>query len=75
MALRESMDGDNNNVCSLTDREWLSTSAAAAYLGISEATLRNMSSARQVPFYKLGRRNRYRLDELRQLLLSNRKGA
>lgn len=50
--------------------ECLNTEQAAAYLGISSASLRNMTSNGKVPFYKLGRRNRYRLPELRELLLS-----
>lgn len=53
--------------------EWLDSEKAAAYLGISVATLRNMASNGQIPFYKLGRRNRYRKDELDSLMLKSRK--
>lgn len=61
--------------CSLKDREWFTTEEAARYLGISSGSLRNMSSSGQVPYFKLGKRNRYRLDELRALLLANRRGV
>ena len=54
--------------------EWLTTEQAARYLGVSAASLRNMTSNGQIPYYKLGKRNRYRLPELRELLLLTRKG-
>ncbi len=54
--------------------EWLTTDQAARYLGLSPASLRNMTSNGQIPYYKLGKRNRYRLPELRELLLLTRKG-
>jgi excisionase family DNA binding protein len=59
---------------SLTN-EWLTTESAAEYLKISPATLRNMTSNGKVPYHKLGRRNRYRLTDLRRLLLENQRGA
>lgn len=55
--------------------EWLDSKTAASYLGISVPTLLNMTSNGQVPFYKLGRRNRYNKDELDSLLLQSRKGS
>jgi excisionase family DNA binding protein len=54
--------------------EWLTTEEAANFLRISVKALRNMASNGQVPFYKLGRRNRYRKDELEALLLSQKRG-
>ncbi|OQW48508.1 MAG: hypothetical protein A4S09_04845 [Proteobacteria bacterium SG_bin7] len=54
--------------------EWLTTVQAAKYLEISPASLRNMTSSGQVPYYKFGRRNRYRVDDLRNLLLSQKRG-
>jgi excisionase family DNA binding protein len=54
--------------------EWLTTPAAAKFLGISPGSLRNMTSDGRVPFHKLGRRNRYRLEDLRALLLKERRG-
>ena len=55
--------------------EWLTTEQAAYYLQVSVPTLRNDSSNGKVPYYKYGKRNRYRLSELRQLLLSNKRGG
>jgi excisionase family DNA binding protein len=54
--------------------EWLDSEEAAKLLRISVGALRNMTSNGQIPFYKLGSRNRYRKDELENLLLSQRKG-
>lgn len=54
--------------------EWLDSDAAAKYLYISVETLRNLASNGQIPFYKLGRRNRYRKDELDSILLRNKRG-
>lgn len=55
--------------------EWLNTTDAATYLRISVGSLRNMTSNGQVPHCKLGRRNRYRKDELRDFLLSQKRGG
>ena len=59
---------------SLKIDEWLDTERAAAYLKVSVGVLRNMTSNGFVPYYKLQRRNRYRLSELRDLLLSEKRG-
>ncbi|MBF0313359.1 MAG: helix-turn-helix domain-containing protein [Oligoflexia bacterium] len=58
----------------IQEQEWITTDEAAKYLGISKRCLLNNTSQGKIPFYKFGRRNRYRLDELRQLLLSQRRG-
>jgi excisionase family DNA binding protein len=60
---------------SLKIREWLTTEQAADYLGLSVGALLNMTSNGQVPYCKLGRRNRYLVVELRQLLLSQKRGG
>lgn len=60
---------------SLTTEEWMTTEEVAAYLKIPIGTLRNMTSNGRLPFYKLGRRNRYLRSDLRQLLFSNKKGV
>jgi len=60
---------------SLTIKEWLTTDEAADYLGLSVGALRNMTSNGHVPYHKLGRRNRYRLTDLRELLLSHKRGG
>lgn len=60
---------------SLTTEEWLDSVEASVYLKVSLGALRNMTSNGQIPFYKMGKRNRYRTEELRQLLLSQKRGA
>ncbi len=60
---------------SLTTKEWLSTREAAAYLSLSRQSLQNMASNGLVPYYKLGKRNRFRVDDLRNLLLENKRGV
>lgn len=55
--------------------EWLTTKQAAEYLGLSVGALMNMVSNGHIPYYKLGRRNRYRLVDLRELLLAEKRGA
>lgn len=64
----------SDSECSLTT-EWLTTIEAAAYLKVSVGTLRNMTSNGRIPYFKLDRRNRYRLCDLRGLLLSQRRGG
>ena len=63
--------------CSLKTEysEWLTSSQAAYYLGISKSRLYNLTSNGQIPFYKLFGSNRYLLSELRELLLSQPKGV
>lgn len=56
-------------------KEWLTTEEAAHYLGLTPGALRNMTSNGCVPYYKLGRRNRYRVEDLRKLLFNQRKGV
>ncbi len=56
------------------ENEWLNTVEAAELLRVPEKSLRNMTSNGMITFYKLGRRNRYRREDLEALLLSNRKG-
>ncbi len=59
---------------SLTTEDLLTTEEAASFLKISVGTLRNLTSNGHIPYYKLGRRNRYILDDLRKLILSNKRG-
>jgi excisionase family DNA binding protein len=49
--------------------EWLSTEEAAKYLSISANALRICVHRSQIRSYKFGRRLRFRLEELRQILL------
>ena len=64
-----------NQVKALSPKEWMTTEEAAIYLGLTPGALRNMTSNGSIPYYKLGRRNRYRSDELRSLLSSKKKGV
>lgn len=56
------------------EQEWLNSEEAAEYLRISVGQLRNMTSNGKIPFYKLGKSNRYLKSELREMLLKNRRG-
>lgn len=70
---RSSATSESDSECSLKI-EWLNSEEAAEFLRISIKGLRNMTSNGKLPFYKLGRRNRYRKDELEALLLSQKRG-
>lgn len=69
------IDDSRDQHRSLTTEEWLDSVQAAAYLKISIGALRNMTSNGQLPYHKLGKRNRYRTEELRELLLSQKRGV
>lgn len=56
-------------------KEWLTSTEAANYLGISKSRLFNLVSNGNVPYYKFGRSNRYLISELRELLLSKPRGV
>lgn len=68
-------DTMNVDLSSSLKTEWLTSKQAAEYLNISEKSLRNMTSSGKIPYYKLLRRNRYSLPELREFLLRNRRGG
>ena len=55
--------------------KWMNSEEAARFLKVSRQMLWNMTSNGVVPHYKLGRSNRYRLDELEALLLKSRRGS
>lgn len=67
-------DISSTDLSSLKSEKWLTSEEAAEYLKVSVGTLRNMTSNGEVTFYKLGKRNRYLQDDLRELLLSNKRG-
>lgn len=52
---------------------WFNTAEAAEYLSISKGQLLNLVSKGEIPYYKLGRSNRYRKEELDELLVSTRR--
>ncbi len=59
---------------SATEDRFLSTHEAARYLGLPSQSLLNMTSNGKIKHHKLGRRNRYLLSDLKQLLLANQRG-
>ena len=58
-----------------SEERFLTTDEAALYLGVTVGTVRNMVCRGELPYYKLGRRNRYKLSELKNLLQSNKRGG
>ncbi len=76
---KKSRSCDNKSLqSSLTTEEedkFLTTAEAAAFLRLPQQSLHNMVSNGQVPVFKLGRRNRFRLQDLRNLLWRNRRGG
>ncbi len=58
----------SNDDSSLKTEIWLNTKQAAEFLGITEGSLRNMVCLRKVRYFKRGSRNRYLLDDLRELI-------
>lgn len=57
---------------SLGNVRWLTTGEAAQYLRVSISSIKTMIYRGQIRVHKLGRRNRYRRDELERLItLSN----
>ena len=66
----------NGEISSLKiEEEWVDSKTAARYLKISDRTLYNLTSNGKIVYYKFGRRNRYRLSELKKLLLAQRRGG
>lgn len=54
--------------------EWLNSDEAARYLKLPIKSLMNLTSRGAIPYYKLGRLNKYRRDELDYILLQNKRG-
>ena len=65
-------DKTTKEIGSLKVEIWLDTKQAAAYLGISEGALRIMVCRRKIKYHKLGNRNRYLLDDLREVISPSR---
>ena len=55
-------------VSSLENVRWLTTNEAAQYLRVSISSLKTMIYRGQVRAHKLGRRNRFLIDELERLI-------
>ena len=64
-----------DKTCSLKNREWLTAVEAADYLRVSLGSLRNLTCTNKIPSYKLGKRVRYRVCDLREHLLANKRGG
>ena len=56
------------------EQEWLTTDQAAKFLCLSTHSILNLCSQGRILYFKQGRRNRYRLDDLKKLLLANPRG-
>ncbi len=52
--------------------EWLPSSQAAKYLGVTENALRIMVCRGKIPFHKLGSRLRFHIEDLNNLLPNKR---
>ena len=52
----------------MENNDWIKSEEAAKILGISRSMLYNLTSKELIPFYKFGRRNRYKKSELNKFL-------
>ncbi len=59
----------------LNNEKWLTAKEAAKYLKVTLSEIYNMCSAGQIEYFKLGRRSRFRREDLDELLLRNRRGG
>ncbi len=75
--LKNSEIADSNSdqaVFEIFKNRYINTKDAAAYLCVSVGRLWNMCSNGLVPFYKLGRSNRYKIQDLENFLANSRRG-
>ncbi|MBT3981253.1 MAG: helix-turn-helix domain-containing protein [Bacteriovoracaceae bacterium] len=56
------------------EKEFLNSDEAANYLSISKFRLYNLTSSGRLPYMKFFRSNRYRIDDLRKLLMAEPRG-
>ena len=54
---------------------WLNSREAAEYLNVTIPVLMNLTSSSKVPYYKLGKRNRYLRSELESLIKKEARGV
>ncbi len=59
------MKEDENNL------SWMSSGDASKYLRISISRLHNLTSLGHMKYYKFGRSNRYKREDLDKLVISN----
>ena len=55
-----------------TDKKFLSISEAARYTSLSKPYLYKLTSTNQIPFYKIGTRCLFLIEELEKFILDNR---
>ncbi len=68
------IDSSSSQFFDIQKDRFLTTKEAAAILSISVFRLLNLCSNGKIPYYKLGRSNRFLLKELVELLNFNKKG-
>ncbi|MGE0614631.1 MAG: helix-turn-helix domain-containing protein [Bacteriovoracia bacterium] len=68
--VRQKLDADPT----LLHNEWMDAFEVATYMGISYGSVRNMTYRREIPFYRLGRRLRFKTEEIRQHLSMSKVG-
>lgn len=56
-------------------QEWLTVAEAADYLRIPKKALYNMCSSGNIKYYKLGKRSRFHIEDLRLLVRMNPRGG
>lgn len=71
---RKKPEDEIGSIHNSTDLEWLDTREAAEYLRLTAHSLLNLTSAGKIPFYKLGRRNRFKRNDLDAILERKRMG-
>lgn len=55
--------------------EFVTPREAARFLGISYKQIRSLTASRKIPFYKVGRLNRYKVSELREFIEKTKREA
>lgn len=53
------------------DKEWMNAFETANYIGVTYGALRNMAYRREIPFFKMGRRLRFRTEDVRKFLMQS----
>ena len=54
--------------------EFVNAEQISVFLKINVQTVRNLTSNGKIPYYKFGKRVLYRIDEVRELVLKNKRG-
>ena len=75
MNLISATDCQNCSLKTEYQDEWLDSKEAAGFLKVTLKTLYNLTSNGCLKYYKFGRRNRYRLNDLREFLSSQPRGG